>query len=122
MPMASQTTSSSNPAGNVAVDVRLISSSPPKETAIIATSSATEEDLVKDYIVYPVDGHKVDSIACLLASFPPSAKIVPHISVSGWGMMYWEATLSKAQSQEVSLHKQVRTIDIRSLFRHISSS
>jgi hypothetical protein len=87
--MASQPTSSSNDSGNVAMD------------------SAAGENLTKEYIIYPLDGHNIDSISSLLASYPPSANIIEHISVSGWGMMYWVATLSPAQAQEVSLNKQV---------------
>ncbi|PVH73505.1 hypothetical protein DL98DRAFT_519919 [Cadophora sp. DSE1049] len=122
--MASQSTSSSKASGNAAVDVRPISSSKDfsnaavdsqptsasKDSGNIATDSATGEDLVKDHIIYPFDGHNIDSISSLLASYPPSANIIPHISVSGWGMMYWEATISPAQAQEISLNKQVHEV------------
>jgi hypothetical protein len=135
--MASQSTSSSKASGNAAVDVRPTSSSkdssntavdsqptssskdssntavdsqPPSASKVsgnVATDSATGENLVKDHIIYPFDGHNIDSISSLLASYPPSANIIPHMSGSGIGMMYWEATISLAQAQEISLNEQV---------------
>lgn len=87
--MASQPTSSSKHLGNVAM------------------ASVAEETPTKEYVIYPLDGHDIDSISSLLVSYPPSTNIIEHISVSGWGMMYWVATLSPTQVQEISLNKQV---------------
>ncbi|MAD83870.1 MAG: hypothetical protein CL912_12985 [Deltaproteobacteria bacterium] len=88
--MASETLFPSKASGNAAADAR--PASPSKDSENVATGSATEENFVKDYIIYPADSHNTDSISLLLASYPPAAKVVSHISVRGWGMMYWEAT------------------------------
>lgn len=78
-----------------------------KDSGDVTTDAAGGESLTWDYIVYPHDGHTIDAALALLATYPPSAKIIPHVSVSGWGMMYWEATLSPAQAREVSSNKDV---------------
>ena len=68
---------------------------------------ATEESSSHEYVIFPVDNFKINSISALLASYP-NANVQEHVSVSGWGMMYWDATLSPVQYQEVAAHKQVR--------------
>lgn len=81
-----------------------------KKTENTTHSTVADENEIssKEYVIYPVDGHDIDSISSLLASYPPNTKVIGHNSVSGWGMMYWVATLSPAQAEEVSLNKQVR--------------
>lgn len=54
----------------------------------------------------PSDGLSTDSISALLASYP-DADVAEHVSINGWGMLYWRATLSPVQWQEVISHKQV---------------
>ena len=71
------------------------------------SNSATEEHLARRYAIYPEDGLIVDSISALLASYP-DAGIDKHVSVNGWGVLYWQATLSLAQLHEVKANKQVR--------------
>ncbi|PVH71276.1 hypothetical protein DL98DRAFT_597069 [Cadophora sp. DSE1049] len=72
------------------------------------TSEHTDKPI--RYIIYPVDAFKLDSISALLASFP-NANVVEHVSVSGWGMMYWEAQLTSDQLQEVKSHQQVEEVE-----------
>jgi hypothetical protein len=80
-----------------------------KDTDNTASSlPATEESSSSlEYAIFPVDNFKTDSILALLASYP-NANVQEHVSVSGWGIMYWDATLSPVQYQEVAAHKQVR--------------
>lgn len=82
-------------------------SSKDTDNAASSLSAAEESSSSHEYVIFPVDNFKTDSIAALLASYP-NANIVEHVSVSGWGLMYWDATLSPVQYQEVVAHKQVR--------------
>ena len=69
----------------------------PKD-ANTASNSATKEHSTRRYVIYP------DSISALLASYP-DANELHVVSVSGWGTLFWEATLSLVQLQEVNANK-----------------
>ena len=62
----------------------------------VILDSTTEENLACEYAIYPLDGFSIDSISSLLASYP-NAHTVEHVSVSGWGIMYWVATCQSIQ-------------------------
>ena len=70
------------------------------------SSCETEEAAPKAYAIFPVDNFDIDDISAILATLP-NANVVEHISVSGWGMLYWTADLTPAQWGVVVVQKQV---------------
>lgn len=71
-----------------------------------ASSCASEEEDSHTFIVYPVDGTNVDSLSELLASFP-NANLEPHVSLNGWGILYWKADLTPSQVTQVTQNNEV---------------
>jgi hypothetical protein len=65
-----------------------------------------EDMLPLRYTIYPRDPFDIADISALLASFP-LANVVPHDSISGWGMLYWTAELTLDQVAMVRGNKQV---------------
>lgn len=70
------------------------------------SACAAQEAKAEPFIVWPVDGTDIDVLSALLASYP-DANVVEHISLNGWGMLYWEADLTTAQMVDVSCLLQV---------------
>jgi len=65
---------------------------------------------VRPYIVYPIDGNIVDAATQQLESFgsQPETRLNPHISLNGWGVMYWEIHLTQDQVAELIENPEVR--------------
>jgi hypothetical protein len=70
------------------------------------SSCTTHEATPHGFVIFPVDPFDVDSLSALLASIP-NANVVPHESISGFGMMYWTADLTPSQWKQVTQNKQV---------------
>jgi hypothetical protein len=70
------------------------------------SSCTTKEETPHGFVIVPVDGLDVDDLSALLASFP-NANVVPHVSLNGFGMMYWTADLTPTQWKQVTQNKQV---------------
>ncbi|KAF5868309.1 uncharacterized protein Bfra_007506 [Botrytis fragariae] len=68
---------------------------------------------VRPYIVYPVDGNIVDAATQQLESFGPQAetRLNPHISLNGWGVLYWEIHLTQDQVAELRENPEVMDVD-----------
>jgi hypothetical protein len=78
-------------------------------TALNGLLEKCREDML-GYTIYPRDPFDIADISALLASFP---NVVPHNSISGFGMLYWTADLSQEQLIQVKVHKQVRSSSSR---------
>jgi hypothetical protein len=65
---------------------------------------------VRPHIVYPRDGKIVDAATQQLESFGPQSEtqLDPHISLNGWGVMYWRIHLTQAQVTELRENPDVR--------------
>lgn len=70
------------------------------------TTVSLEEETACECVIFPVDPLSTDSISVLLATYP-NAKVVERVSASGWGMLYWEATLLPNEIQELWSHQAV---------------
>jgi hypothetical protein len=84
------------------------------------SSCTTEEETPHGFVIVPADGLDVDDLSALLQSFP-NANVVPHVSLNGFGIMYWTADLTPSQWKQVTQSKQVSNFWTASPIRLITT-
>ena len=64
---------------------------------------------VRPYTVWPTDGKIVDAATPRLESFGSQSEtqLDPHISLNGWGVMYWRIHLTQDQVTELRANRDV---------------
>lgn len=75
------------------------------------SSSADSHDSIECFI-YPLENHTIDSISELLKSYFTAKSELTKDLVDG-GMLFWEATLTAAQAQEVASNIDVKAPRLR---------
>lgn len=65
---------------------------------------------VKHYVVWPKDGHIVDTIIQQLESFGPQSEtgLHPYLSVDGYGVLFWIVYLTQDEEIELRANPNVR--------------
>ncbi|KAF7951935.1 hypothetical protein EAE96_007232 [Botrytis aclada] len=68
---------------------------------------------VRPYVVYPIDGNIVDATTQQLGSFgpQPETRLDPHVSLNGWGVLYWRIHLTQDQVAELRENPEVMGVD-----------